>query len=786
MVRRSGAGHPSPIIVGASLSPKEFSGPSVPLTTWSPRERSRWAKQSGFGFDAVEIDRLLRYFRRIGRDPTPAEVAGIAQSWSEHCSYKSSRRWLRRYFAPLARERRVLGTGDAGVVRFDGGFAYALRIESHNHPSAVEPYGGAATGIGGILRDILAVGGKPIALADPLFFGPLDTEPDELPPGVKSPSFLLHGVISGIRDYGNRVGVPTVSGGLYFDRSYTVNPLVNVASVGFLPTRRLQRNRARRSGNLLVLAGGRTGRDGIGGVAFASRELTEESGSESRGAVQLGNPILKEPLIRACLEAYDTGLVASVKDLGGGGLATAAGELAYSGGFGLEVDLDRVPLRDPGLEPWEVWISESQERMILEVAPRHLSRLLSLFEERDVPATPIGRLTKELKERLWWKGSLVGDLDLKFRVDPPIRNRPRRSRRRPAYRQLRYPAEPLAEVAARLILDPQVVSREPVLRLYDHEVQGRSVLPPLHGRVSSPSHGDAAVLRPRSKSRRGIALATATHPWLCDIDPEAGGAWVVEEAARNLLSVGARPDAFTNCLNFGSPSDPRVLDDFVRVVRGMARAARDLGFVVPSGNVSFYNGGLGHSILPTPVLLATGIVEEIGNALSSDLKADGDWLYLLGATDPRLGGSLWARQRKLSRLEPPRPNGRRLARLGETLLRAGRLLLLRAVHDLGDGGLAVAAAEMAFGGGSGFTLNLDRIPGVDPRSAMVAEGGSRFLVEVTPDNAARWERICRGLPLARVGTVTHGRFRFESKGDMVASLDGADLYERWRRGPWGE
>ncbi|MHB1915754.1 MAG: phosphoribosylformylglycinamidine synthase subunit PurL [Thermoplasmata archaeon] len=754
----------------------------IPLTRWSARARARWAAQSGFGFDTEELERLVRYYRRLGRDPSPVEIAGIAQSWSEHCSYKSSRRWLRRYFSGLVPGHRVLGTGDAGVVRFEPGFAYALRIESHNHPSAVEPYGGAATGIGGILRDILAVGGKPIALADPLFFGPLETDPVRLPPGVKSPTYLMNGIIAGIRDYGNRVGVPTVSGGVYFDPAYLVNPLVNVASVGFLPIRRLQRNRARRAGNRLVLAGGRTGRDGIGGVAFASRELTEESGSESRGAVQLGNPILKEPLIRACLEAFEAGYVASVKDLGGGGLATAAGELVFAGGFGLELDLDRVPQREAGLKPWEVWISESQERMILEVPPGNVPALIELFERRDVPATVVGRVTREPTERLRWHGKIVSDIDLAFRVDPPLRSRPRRRRRRPAARKCSYPDEPLAATVARLLLDPQVVSREPILRLYDHEVQGRTVVKPLQGGVAHPTHGDAAVLRPRPESRRGLALATATQPWLCAADPEGGGAWVVEEAARNLFAVGARPDALTNCLNFGPPTDPQVMDDFVRVVRGMASAARALGFVVPSGNVSFYNGGLGREIPPTPVVLATGVLADWARATTTDLKRDGDLLYLLGKTDPRLGGSLWARQRGLTRGETPRPNPRGLARLGDALLLAGRAGIPRAVHDVSDGGVAVAVAEMAFGGATGFALDLDRIPGVDPRTAAVTEGGSRFVVEIRPDDRVRWERICRGLPIARIGTVQPGRFHFRVGGDSIAILDGDDLYSRWRTG----
>src|SRR5580658_3730414 len=410
---------------------------TVPIRTASPKTLDRISVERGLGFDRREFGRIQHYFRTAGRDPTDVELAGLAQSWSEHCSYKTSRPILKAAFRSLQSHPRVLGTGDAGVLRFGPGYAYALRIESHNHPSAVEPYGGSATGIGGILRDVLAVGARPIALSDPLFFGPLDLPESRLPRGVKSPRYLANGVIAGIRDYGNRVGVPTVSGSLTFDPSYIVNPLVNVGCVGFLPIARLRPNRAEGVGDHLVLAGGLTGRDGIGGVAFASKELTDRSESESRGAVQLGNPIMKEPLIHACLEAFDRRLVQGVKDLGGGGIASAAGELVHSGGFGLKVDLARVPLRDEGLRPWEVWVSESQERMLLDVRARDLDRLLEIFERYDVPATSIGRVAEPPYEQLEWNGAPVARLNVGFRVAPPSLHRP--TRRRPPSHQVSPP-----------------------------------------------------------------------------------------------------------------------------------------------------------------------------------------------------------------------------------------------------------------------------------------------------------------------------------------------------------
>ncbi|HYB63576.1 MAG TPA: phosphoribosylformylglycinamidine synthase subunit PurL, partial [Thermoplasmata archaeon] len=671
---------------------------------------------------------------------------------------------------------------DAGVMRFPGGHAYALRIESHNHPSAVEPYGGAATGIGGILRDVLAVGAEPIALADPLFFGPLDLAPHDVPVGVKSPRFIASGVVSGIRDYGNRVGVPTVTGMVGLDPAFVVNPLVNVGCVGWLPRGRPLPNRARAAGDRLILAGGRTGRDGIGGVAFASRELDESSGTESRGAVQLGNPILKEPLIRASLDAFDRGLVQGLKDLGGGGLATASGELVHAGGLGSSLDLARVPLREAGLLPWEVWISESQERMLYDVRPEDAEEMLELFRQRDVDATDIGEVVRGPYETLHWNGRPAAQLRVEFRVTPQAQSHPSRVPRARPRAAPRVPDTDVGGTVEELLLAPDTVSREPVVRVYDHEVMGRTVIKPLHGAVGSPSHGDAAVLRPRPDVRAGLAVATSGHPWACRDDPYQGAIAVVEEAARNLYAVGAVPDALSDCLNFGSPENPRVVHDLDLVTRGLGFAAARLGFAVPSGNVSLYNRGLGQEIPPTPVLLATGIVPDVSRAVTSDLKAVGDALYLLGRSRPELGGSLWARRRgRLGLAVPPGdPSG--LRRLGERLLRAFARRQAVAAHDVSDGGLAVAAAEMAFGGGVGFDLDLEATGLDGPGIAAVAEGGSRLVVEV-PDRAVRaFERTMRGSPFSRLGTVTAAGGAVRWGPRALAELDLARLYPRWRTG----
>jgi phosphoribosylformylglycinamidine synthase II len=754
----------------------------VPIRTGSIAAVARAGTLHGLHFSAPEWARLRAYFRAEGREPTDVELAAIAQSWSEHCSYKSSKVWLKRAFRGLNPPRRVLGTGDAGVLVFDEGYAYAIRAESHNHPSAVEPYGGAATGIGGILRDVLAVGAKPIALADPLYFGPVDAPSAKLAKGVRPARWLMSGVIAGIRDYGNRVGVPTVTGSVSFDPSYSVNPLVNVACLGFLPRDRLQPNRANRAGDRLVLVGGLTGRDGIGGVAFASRELTERSEDESRGAVQLGNPIMKEPLIHACLEAFDRGLVKGVKDLGGGGLAAASGELVYAGGFGQSIDLELVPVRESGLLPWEVWISESQERMLLDVAPAHLEPLLAIFRRFDVPATAVGTVTAEPNEEIRWHGQPAGRLRLAFRVDPPLLTRPRRRRATPKQAAPKVPDDAIGALAEELLLAPDSVSRESIVRLYDHAVQGRTVILPMQGHMTSPSHGDASVLRPRPESWKAIAVTVASQPWACRDDPARGAEWTVEEAARNLYAVGARPDALTDCLNFGSPEDPLVMGDFVATVDGLARAAKALGLAVPSGNVSFYNEGLGVAIPPTPVLFAAGLLADLRHAVTSDLKHSGDPLYLVGRSSAALGGSLYARRRTLRGIPIPPTDPAYLRRLGDRLLGTIARGWVRSVHDVSDGGLAVTLPEMAFGGALGFQVDLQASGLAGPGSALVAEGGSRWVVEVGVDAAKAFEHAMRGLAVKRLGEVAESGGEFLWGPKLLDALDLGSLYDRWRAG----
>lgn len=713
----------------------------------------RISENLALGLSAEEMSVIQAYFAKEGRDPTDVELQSLAQAWSEHCCYKSSRVFLREFIFGID-VPDVLARGDAGVMAFDEEHAYALRIESHNHPSAVEPYGGAATGIGGILRDVLCMGAQPIALVDPLFFGPLDLPEKRLPKGIKHPRYLLGGVVAGIRDYGNRVGIPTVSGGLWFDPRYVGNCIVNVGCVGFAHRSQIRRNAVRGPGDLLVLVGGLTGRDGIHGVTFASAVITEESEEASRGAVQLGDPIMKEPLIHAVLEANRAGLVQGMKDLGGGGLSCVVGEIALAGGCGAVVHLERVPLKEAKLAPWEIWVSESQERMMLAVRPEDLSSVLELFRLYDVPATAIGEVVPERRVRLYHHGEQVFDLDLEFLTRGPEYCRPFAPPKRPTPpppdRAPPLPRE-LSPLLLELLASPDLCSRDWVVRQYDHEVRGATVLKPLQGRLGHATHGDATVLQPRPDSYRGLAIATAANPHLCALDPYEGAKATVDELVRNLVSVGARPHALTNCMNFGNPEKPVRLWEFREAVRGVGEACAALRIAVPSGNVSFYNESPDGAILPTPVLLGCGIVDDLRRCVSADFKEAGDALFLVGTTQPSLGGSA------LYRLKGRR--SRRIPRADLDALRAGMALLneamaegrVAACHDISDGGLAATLAEMCIGGQLGAEIRLPE-NGPNAVAQLFSESPGRWVVEVRGQEMQRFSQLAgsRAVPLGRV------------------------------------
>ncbi len=721
----------------------------------SDEELAQISDGMGLALSVEEMRTIQEYFRKEGREPTDVEMQALGQAWSEHCCYKSSKVFLKEFIFPV-QAPYIIDRGDAGVVEFDADHAYAIRIESHNHPSAIEPYGGANTGIGGILRDVLAMGAQPVALADPLHFGPLDYPMEKLPPGIKHPKYLFGGVVAGIRDYGNRVGIPTVAGCIAFDEGFVGNIVVNVACVGFGKKSQIVKNRVKSAEDVFILCGGKTGRDGIHGVTFASIDLTEKAVHEwEGGAVQLGDPILKEPLIHACVEAAQRGLLDGLKDLGGGGLSCVVGELALAGGFGAEVDLEKVPLKEQALTPWEIWVSESQERMMLAVAPHNIDAVLQIFDLYDVPATVIGHVIPKKHTVVKYHGQVVLDMDIEFYTGGPEYHRPYAPPDDLAEQDTALPPEPrnYAATLLQLLASPNVASKEYVIRQYDHEVRASTVLKPMQGVIGKAAHGDAAVVRPLPESWRALAIAIASTSNFTTLDPYRGGATAVDEACRNLVSVGARPHSFTNCLNFGNPEKPDRLWYFREAVRGLGETAKAIGVPIPSGNVSLYNeSALGPSP-PTPVILGVGIVDDLRRCVTSDLKREGNPLFLVGRTANEFGGSEYFRLRKRSGGTVPGTDPLQLRASMDHLLDAMAARTVAACHDLSHGGLAVAAAEMALGGDLGADLDTETMDPARWDIQLFSESNGRWLVEAARGQEEAFEHLMEGVPVAFVGKV---------------------------------
>jgi len=726
----------------------------------------------GLGLSLAELEQVRDHFRDEGRVPTDVELQAIDQAWSEHCCYKSSRPVLEETVFGLDVPRKVAVREDAGIMEFDDDHYYAVGLESHNHPSALDPYGGAATGIGGILRDVVCMGAQPIALVDPLFFGELDIPRSELPDGVKHPRYLMGGVVAGIRDYGNRVGIPTVAGQVAFHPAYTGNPLVNVGCIGIMPKSELIHSRAGGAGDIYILAGGRTGRDGIHGVTFASREL--EAGSESDiGAVQLGDPITKEPLMHLCLELNRAGLLTGMKDLGGGGLSCVVGELALDGGCGARVDLERVPLKQSGMAPWEIWVSESQERMMFTVRPEEVAAVLERCAAWDVEAIEIGEVVPQKRTRVDWRGTTVLDLDLEFTTGGPSYRRPSLEPEAPtaAEVELEQPAD-IGALLLELLATPELGSREWVIRQYDHQVRGATALNPLQGPVGREGPGDAAVLKPVPGSWRGLALTSDVSPWLMEADPRAGTLLAIAEVCGNLAAVGARIDSLADCLCFGNPQKPEIMGQFRAACEALAEGALALGVPYVSGNVSFYNETPQGAIPPTPVLMGIGIVEDIRSCVTSDLKAAGE-LWLIGPTGGEMGASLIARHLGAAGGALPPVDFATLVPRMEALVMAIGTGEVVACHDLSAGGLAVALAEMCLSG-NGAAVELP--PELDAMLALFSETPGRWLVQVTPGCEASF--TARFDHAVRLGAPA-GELCMTREGETLLSLAPAALRTAW-------
>ena len=754
----------------------------VDILSATDAELTAISEATSIGLSLDEMRRVRDHFRAKGRNPRDIELEALGQAWSEHCCYKSSKPVLKQHVYGIHEERLVCRE-DAGVMPFDDGHDYVVKIESHNHPSAVEPYGGAATGVGGVLRDVVCMGAQPIALVDPLFFGPLDTPHAALPAGTKHPVYLLGGVVAGIRDYGNRVGIPTVAGGIWFHPKFLTNCLVNVGCVGIMPKEHLIHSRVGGVGDRYVLLGGKTGRDGIHGVTFASKDLSADSEESSRGAVQLGDPITKEPLIHACLEANAKKLLTGFKDLGGGGLSCVCGEMALDAGLGTVIDLDRVHLKAPSMRPWEIWVSESQERMMVTVRPEDVEKVLGIARKWDVEANVVGEAVAERIVRVRWHGETVFEMDGVFLYGGPVYDRPVRPRT--IERTSTPPPLPKDWNAAFLDIvgAENIASRELVIRMYDHEVRGNTAIKPLQGKLGRASHGDAVVLRPVRESWKGLAITCDAAPNLTEIDPYWGAASSMEESVRNLAAVGARVDCIADNLNFPNPQNPDRMWEIVEATRGMGDACRALGVPFVSGNVSMYNESATTPIPPTPSILGVGIVDDVRRCVTTDLKRDGATIFHVGNVKDEMAGSVWYRHAGGRSTAVPTVDWDLTKRSAAAVVSAIEKGLVTAAHDVADGGLAVSLAEMAFGGDVGATIDvMARYTGFREDALLFGESNTRWLLESRDDAALAALFDAADVPLHRLGAVGGERLVMKSVGETLIDVPVAEARERWENG----
>jgi phosphoribosylformylglycinamidine synthase len=710
----------------------------------------------------AEYSRILEI---LGREPNLVELGIFSAMWSEHCSYKSSRIHLKKF--PTTGPRVIQGPGEnAGIVDIGDGLAVAFKMESHNHPSYIEPYQGAATGVGGILRDVFTMGARPIASLNSLRFGRIDA------PRMRH---LVDGVVRGIAGYGNCIGIPTVGGETTFHRGYDGNILVNVMNLGLVPVDRIFRGRAEGMGNPVVYVGSKTGRDGIHGATMASEEFAADEARRKRPTVQVGDPFTEKLLMEACLELFQTDAVIGIQDMGAAGLTSSAFEMAGRGGSGVEIDLSKVPVRETGMTPYEIMLSESQERMLLVARRDRLDEVLAIFHKWELDAVEIGRVTDSGRVVLFFEGEIVADLPAAPLSDrAPVYDRPRAPL--PASPEpVRWREEPepsdYGDALRRLLSSPNIAQKSWIWTQYDHMVQTNTVERP---------GGDAAVMRVKG-TKKGIAMKSDVNPFFCMADPYRGGAIAVAEAARSVACVGARPLAITDCLNFGNPEKPEVMAQFEAAVRGIADACRVLEVPVVSGNVSFYNETDGRAIPPTPTVGMVGLMEDVGKHVRLPFRRLGDFVALLGETRDELGASEFLRTIR-GRDEGPCPEvdlpaERRLVDLLILLAEGGRLA---SAHDVSDGGLAVALAECAMTSGLGLTVDIETP--IRRSGFLFGETTGRAVISFDPE--ARRAVIAAAekavVPIRVVGRVGGERFVVSVNGRPLIDDNLGALTELWR------
>jgi phosphoribosylformylglycinamidine synthase len=719
------------------------------------------------GLTPDEYDRIVR---ALGRTPTESEIGIFSVMWSEHCSYKSSRIHLRKL--PTRGPRVVQGPGEnAGAVDIGDGLAAVFKIESHNHPSFIEPYQGAATGVGGIIRDIFTMGARPIALMNALRFGPLEGAD-----GARTRR-IVEGVVAGIAGYGNSIGIPTVGGEIAFEEPYAGNPLVNVLCLGLAKTDALVKGRASGIGNPVYYVGAKTGRDGIHGATMASAEFDERT-AEKRPAVQVGDPFMEKLLLEACLELMKTDALVGVQDMGAAGLTCSTCEMGARGGSGIEIDVQHVPQRETGMTPYEIMLSESQERMLLVVKQGREAEVEAIFEKWDLHAVRIGQVTDDGILRVKDRGRVVAEIPNGALVDEaPVYDRPTA---RPAYldaaAQLDTAAlagdPPARDAFLALLSSPTIASKRWVYRQYDHMVRTNTIVLAGMG---------AGVVRVKG-TRRALALSTDGNGRYCYLHPRRGAMLALAEAARNVACAGAVPIGATNCLNFGNPERPEIMWQFVECVEGLAEACRALEIPITGGNVSLYNETDGRAIYPTPIIGVVGVLEDAERALARVFRREGDDIVLLGEGFGELGASEYLKiVHGLVRGEVPRLDLGRERALIALLTRAAASGLIQSAHDCSDGGVAVTLAECAFdSGGIGLDVDLAAEGRVD--ATLFGESASRAIVTVGPQDQAALAQLARdlGVPIRRIGRTGGSRLRIAVEGEVAIDCAIAEAEPMWK------
>lgn len=786
---------------------------TIDLEGLSDNELTDMSNRMVLSFNLEEMHTIRDHFSELGRPPTDCELETIAQTWSEHCyhkTFKAAYDFDGNHYENLLKETIARATREldkpwcvsvfkdnAGIIAFDAEYDITFKVETHNHPSAIEPYGGAGTGIGGVIRDTLGcgLGAKPIANTDIFCFARPDFPSDELPPGVLHPKRLLKGVVSGVRDYGNRMGIPTVNGAVHFDDAYLGNPLVYVGSVGLIP--KGMDEKEAKPGDHIYLIGGRTGRDGIHGATFSSVELTEESEVVSSGAVQIGNPIEEKKVLDALLEARDMGLYTAVTDCGAGGTSSAVGEMGTE--IGAKAYIDRIPLKYEGLNYWEIWISEAQERMVFAVPPENTAEFEAVCRKHEVEATDIGEFTSDNKLTLYYEGTVVCEMDMDFLHEGIPKRRLLATWTHPELPGGPPPVpENLGDELLSLLRAPDVASKEWIIRQYDHEVQGGSVVKPLVG-ACNDGPSDAAVIRPRLDSHRGIIIANGINVRLGELDPYQMALQSVDEAVRNVICTGGGFEELALLDNFswGRVTDPERLGELVLACNGCYDAAMAYDAPFVSGKDSLNNefkvGDETIRIPPTLLISAVCVIPDVRRCITMDAKEEGNLLYIIGETKVGGGGSLYFRMNDITGGEVPLLVPARAREHYEKIHEAIIQGLVLSAHDLSDGGLGIAAAEMALAGDIGLTVELTNVPGYDKFERddllLFNETPGRILVEVHQGMEQKFEALFGDLPFGLIGKFkARGEpFRITiGDGEELLNVDVSDLRDAFKSGLGGQ